>query len=211
VSAPRVAITAANAITEIAFALGYHGGELPVFIDGARDPAQLLDCEQRTQVGERLARIAAAVDLERSGEVAIGLPTVKGYVQNSTVLWCWVKSGEQVKRAASFKPVPSIVLKVGAQSNERLLLWVLRKPLTCSLVEPYNAKIAYCLHAPRTRCHPEQLRVPLPGTFMRIGRSVPQPILVTRLDFAVGHEATKVIHGLKDPPPRDAWKQAVKR
>lgn len=211
-SAPRVAITNAGAIQELAFSLGYHGGDLGVYLDGKPNPAHQLSCEPpRTRAGERLARIAANADLEHSAEVAIGLPTIKEFVHYSTVLWAWVKSGEQVARAARFKPAPSIVLKIGG-SSERLLIWVLRQPIASQLVEPHNARISYCLHAPRTRSKPEALRVPLPGTFMRVGRSVPAPILLTRLSVGPQlHTFEQITGRLKDPPPKDAWKDAKRR
>jgi hypothetical protein len=208
-----VAITNAGAIAELAFAVGYNGGHLPVYLNGKPNPEHMLSCEPpRARAGERLGRIAANADLEHSAEVAIGLPTIKEFVFNSTILWAWVRSGEQVERAAAFKPRPSIVLKIGGQSNERLLIWVLRQPIAAELVMPHNARISYCLHAPRTRSRPEALRIPLPGTFMRVGRSVPAAILVTRLEIGPKlHTFEQITGKLKDPPPADAWKDAKKR
>lgn len=207
-SPPRVAVRPAEAIEEISFALGYHGGDLPVYLNGAPNPHRRLSCENpRARAGVRLARLAAHLDHAESAEVAVGLPTRQEFVYHSTVLWCWVKSGDSVKRAGRFKPAPSIVLKLGA-SQERLLIWVLNQPVDVALVEPHNARLAYALHAPRTRCKPEKLRLPLPGTFIRQGRSRPSPVLVTRLSVGPKlHAWDRITGDLKDPPPSDAWKE----
>lgn len=208
-SPPRVAISPAGAIAQIAFALGWHGGELPVYVDGKPNPEHVLPCEHTLRLGERLARIARKLDYEDNAEVAVGLPTIKEFVHNSTVLWCWVRSGESVKRAAGFTPRPSIVLKVGAGA-ERLLIWGLRNPITAEAVEAENARIAYALHAPRTRIKPDALRVPLPGTFARVGRGRPAPILVTRL--ILGELSWESITAdLKSPPPTWAERQRAAR
>lgn len=206
-SAP-LRIAPADSIAQIAFTLGYHGGELPIFVNGQPNPAQRLPAKG-LRAGERLARIAQNLDHEHSAEVAVGLPTIGDWVHHSTVLWAWVGSGDQLKRASAFTPRPSIVLKIGS-AGTRLLLWGLRHPIPVGLVEPHNSRIAYALHAARTRVKPEQLRVPLPGTFVRVGRSRAAPILTTRL--GLGSLSYEAISGeLRDPPPRDAWRERISR
>jgi hypothetical protein len=205
-SAPRVAAKPASSIPQLAFALGYHrDGELPMFANGTPNPTRMLPCKDIVRSGHHLAEMAARLDLEESAEVCIGLPLIGGYVYSVTVLHVWVKGSDQLKRAARFTPAPSIVLKMGAGS-ERLMLWVLKKPVTTTIAEVYNSRIAYALHAPRTRVKPESLRVPMPGTFLRHGRSKPVPVLLTRLHFETGLHFEAVAGELRDPPPKDAWK-----
>lgn len=195
----------AESVRHIAFALGYYGGDLPVYVDQGPNPARLLECKAGGNYGRQLVALSHTLDEIRSAEVAVGLPTIKSYVHTSTVLWAWVKGGEQVKRARTFKPSPSIVLQIGT-SSERLLLWTLRNPIAVELVEAYNSKVSYALKAPRTRVRAEKLRVPMPGTFMRLDRRRPAPILVTRLEMGTP-TYEQVAGSLKDPPPKDAWKE----
>lgn len=198
-------MTTGESIRHIAFALGYNGGELPIYVDQGPNPARSLVCAPGLHYGHRLSYVAKTLDEIRSVEVAVGLPTIMSYVHTSTVLWAWVKGGEQVKRARTFKPSPAIVLQIGT-SSERLLLWTLRNPIAVELVEAYNSKISYALKAPRTRVRAEKLRVPMPGTFMRLDRKRPAPILVTRLEMGTP-TYEQVAGSLKDPPPKDAWKE----
>lgn len=205
-SPPRVAVTPAQAIAHLTFLLGYEkAGELPVYTDGKPNPEHRLPCDEILRSGERLARIAAKLDLEDSAEVAIGLPRVHELVYSSTVLWAWVNGKEQVARASKFKPMPSVVLKIGSAGSERLMIWVLNKPVSDTQCFELNERISYALHAPRTRSKPDALRVPLPGTFMRVGRKLAAPVLLTRLHVECGLDYRKFA-GLKEPPPKDAWK-----
>lgn len=201
-----VAVTPAAAIAEIAWHAAYmREGELPVYVNGNPNPVHRLACRDVLRAAKRLGHISAALDMDRSAEVAIGLPRVAEFVYSTTILHAWLTSGDAEKRAARFKPMPSIVLKLGG-SKERLLMWVLRKPVSDDKARTYNARLAYCLGAPRTRSKPEDLRVPLPGTFVRVGRERPAPILLTRLHVERGHLAEKVAGGLKEPPDPNAWR-----
>jgi hypothetical protein len=207
VSSPRVALTPADAIREIAWLAGYsREGEFPIYVNGKPNAAQRLPCRDVLRAGERLGRIAAALDMDQSAEVAVGLPRIAEFVYSTTLLHAWTTTGDAEKRAARFNPLPSIVLKVGG-SKERLLMWVLRNPISEEKARILNARIAYCLGAPRTRSKPEQLRIPLPGTFARVGRSRPAPILLTRLHVERGHLAEKVAGGLREPPDPEAWRE----
>lgn len=210
-SAP-LRIAPANAIAELAFAIGYEtSGHLPVYLDGRPNPSSYLPCNSIVRTGQRLAHLAAAMDLQESAEVAVGLPRIKEFVYSSSILWAWAKGSEQVGLAAKFTPKPSIVLRIGPAASERLLIWVLRQPVTEEKATQLNARISYALHAPRTRSKPEDLRIPLPGTFARVGRSRPAPVLVTRLCVERGHVAEKVAGKLKDPPVNDAWRERQER
>lgn len=200
----HLAIAPADAIQEIVFQLSYAGGTLPLYVDGLPNPAHVLGHDVR--LGERVAAIARRLDYSESREVAIGLPTTAEYVYRSTVLWAWVKGSDQARRAAAFTPPPSIVLRIGS-SSERLLLWALRNPIGEGSATLFNERISYALRAPRTRSPVEKLRVPLPGTFMRVDRSVPAPVLVTRMKCVKGLDAEQIVARLKDPPPKDAWRE----
>lgn len=189
-----------EAVPILAFSLGYTGTPLPLYIDAKPNPFRNV-----SKPWCRLEGIAKALDHQRSVEVAVGLSQIGGYVTQSTVLWSWVKGSEQVKRAQGFKPRPSIVLKIGA-SSERLLIWTLRNPVNTAISDAYNARISYALRAPRTRSKAEALRIPVPGTFLRLGRARPAAVLVTRCLLG-GLDYQRVAGDLKDPPPADAWKE----
>jgi len=196
-----------EAINQLSWHLGYHGdGELPVFLDGRPNPTHRLPCSNLPRTGERLARIAAYNDLQHSSEVAIGLPRIAEFVYQSTMLWSWISGSVSEKLAKTFAPAPSIVLRIGS-SSVRLLLWVLRNPIVEEEARLLNERISYVLKAPRTRCKPEILRCPLPGTFARSGRQRPAPVLLTRLQVVRGLEAEQVAGGLREPPER--WKPPV--
>jgi hypothetical protein len=150
------------------------------------------------------------MDLQESAEVAVGLPAVNGCVLASTVLWASVRGSEQVERVRTFRRKPSIVLKLGCGS-ERLLLWLLGEPVDVGLVESANRKLAYALRAVQKGGRAEELRVPLPGTFLRLGRARPAPITVTRLDLGAVFTHHVLVGGLKDPPPPDLWRERQKR
>jgi len=193
----------AEAVNFVAFALGRAGGRLPVYVDGSDAVACWLPCEPG--LGEELWRRAHRWDLERSWQVEVGAPRSRDGVLMSAVLWVWATSPESLARAARFRPAPAFVLRFGG-SSERLCVWPLEEPVDWGRAQLLNERIAYAIHAPRTRAAPAALRIPLPGTFLRVGRSRPAPVLVTRMDldvFAPGQVAGR----LKDPPPPDAWKQ----
>lgn len=205
-SSPRVAIAPAQAILQLAWLLGYERkGHIPLFRDGKPTPIHRLPCSTLLPSCARLARLAHSLDLEESAELAIGVPRVNDFVNSTTVLHAWVSGSEQLKWAAAFRPLPNVVLKIGSGS-ERLMLWVLRNPLGDDRARDLNERIAYACHAPRTRSRPEQLRLPLPGTFARVGRRKPAPILLTRLHCEKGHDYRTVFAGLKEPPAKDAWR-----
>lgn len=206
----RAAVRPAEAIVQIVFDLGLYGeGEIPVWLDRKPNPARYYPC--RAHSGARIARWAAYQELEHSAEVAVGLPRTAEFVYRSSVLWAWTSSPAEAVRAKTFKPVPHIVLRIG-NSSERLLLWVLNAPASEAKTRLYCERISYCLKAPRTRCTPEELRVPLPGTFMRLDRGKPAPVLVTRLaDVDRGLDVEQIAGNLREPPPRDAWRERQKR
>lgn len=196
-------------VAEIGWLLGYHGGELPVYVDQKPNPARLLSFDsERARSSNRLAAAVAHLDGRLSHEVAVGLPQIKGYVHNCTVLWAWVKGSEQMQWAQKFarRSAPTIALQLGS-SSERLLLWALKTPVAEISAEAANARLSYALHAPRTRSKPTALRIPMPGTYLRVGRERPAAVTLTRMEDDV-YTLDELTGALKEPPARDAWKEA---
>lgn len=193
-------------IAEIAWLLGYAGGSIPLYLDGKPNPAKLIDFDgEHGRAAMRLEAAAQRLDQRRLCELAIGLPERDGFIPHATALWVWIRGSEQFRRARDFVRRPSIALQMGG-SSQRLLLWALRQPLPEPMVEAHNDRLAYALHAPRTRTKPGALRVPLPGTFLRIDRTRPVPITLTRCE-ETAFTLDELTGRLKDPPPRDAWKR----
>ena len=177
------------------------GGVAPVYRDGGEMPAAWVDCARPSEAAEDLLRRVARA--RGSAQLELGLPERErrvGGPGSCTVLWCWVESKDQARRAGKrFKPLPTLVLKMG-KSCRRLLIWGLEEQVPYVSVVAANKRIAYALHAPQKWSEPERLRIPLPGTFLRAGRVRPSPVLVTR----VGEETftrAQVSGRLRDPPP----------
>lgn len=200
------AAQAAEANAALAFILGWSAPAwMPVFQD--RDGRSVRNWHR---VGVRgagglLASHVRALDELHSYEVAFGLPRRQrgGGVARGTCLWVRVEGKEQLERARRFRPLPTVALQEGS-SSRRLLLWALEESVDFFSLEEANRRIAYHLRAVQKHGDPDGLRVPAPGTFLRVGRSRPVPVVVSRLEpdfFTVGVVAGR----LKDPPPRDAW------
>lgn len=185
----------------LAFALGWGcpGAQLPVFVDGRPVPWFSLECGPG--LGERLWGRAHVLDLERSAQVEVGLPDAGA----ATVLWAHVTGREQLRYAARFRPAPALVLRFGS-SSDRLLVWGLRESTSWLGLESHNDRIAYALHASRARCAPEKLRIPVPGTFVRVGRERPAAVLLTRMELT-DYTRSQVTGVLKAAPSKTAWRE----
>lgn len=159
----------------------------------------------RCRPGSRLmAAVAKRADAE-GAEVSIGLPerSPGRGVGRCTVLWCWVEGSEQVARAMRFRPRPSVVIRTSG--SRRLLLWGLSQAIGYQFIAPFNRKLAYALRAPQKWAAPEALRIPWPGTSLRIGRARPVLVVVTRMN-SDPLTWEQVVGRLREPPSRDAWK-----
>jgi hypothetical protein len=146
--------------------------------------------------------------LEGEGEVLIGMPQARpcnGGVSNGTVLWCRVEGKEQLARARQFRPLPSLVLAEGS-SSRRWLLWSLRETAGYTELVSANRKIAYALKATQKFGDPDLAWLPAPGT--RLGKTASIPVRVARLT-AEDWTVRDVTGRLKEPPPKDAWLDAV--
>lgn len=177
------------------------GGVAPVYRDGGEMPAAWVDCARPSEAAEDLLRRIGRG--RESAQLELGLPERArrvGGPSSCTCLWAWVESKDQARRAGKrFKPLPTLVLKMG-KSCRRLLIWGLDEEVPYVSVVAANKRIAYALRAPQKYAEPEKLRIPLPATFLRVGRKLPSPVLVTR----VGEETftrAQVSGRLRDPPP----------
>jgi hypothetical protein len=110
-----------------------------------------------------------------------------------------VESKDSLQRAwRRFRPSPAVVLAIGS-SCRRLCIWPLTEILPSILVETANKRIAYALHAPQKYAEPAALRIPLPGTFLRVGRKRPVAVVPTRLELDTWRRE-QLVGRLKDPP-----------
>lgn len=179
---------------------------MPVYRDGRlRDWLPVPGC--RPYVARRMRLI----DELHSQEVAFGLPMARvggGGVARGTVLWARVEGKEQLARARKLRPYPSIVLQEGA-STRRLLLWALERMVPYDHLVRANRRLAYACGATQKWGDPDVLRVPIPGTFLRVDRSRPVAVMVSRLEPAF-YDVRQVVGRLKEPPPADAWLTRVK-
>lgn len=185
--------------------MGWHHPWLP--IDYGGDKRTWHRCGN----GRGLERIVRMWDERWSEEMLLRLPEpdTKGRGPfGATVLWARVEGKDQLARARRFRPLPTIVLREGS-SSRRLLMWALDEWGDYFDVEKANKRIAYRLHAKQCDGLPERLRVPAPGTCLRIGRTRPVPVVVARLE-PVRFSINAVAGRLKDPPPqRMPWEIAA--
>lgn len=201
----RPVVTPAEAIDYLLWCVSWDGGAMPVYLRGSARPHAYLEGHDASATLQR--RLERWERLE-SAQVELGLPERKRGVgaSQSTVLWAWLESRDSARRLARrFKPLPSIVLKIGS-SCRRLCIWPLTEPVPWVVLESSNKRLAYALHAPQKYAVPEKLRIPVPGTFIREGRKVPAAVIPTRMDLASFRRA-QVVDGLRDPPP--PWAQRM--
>lgn len=171
---------------------GRGGGVAPLFLDGRAAPACRLPAGDFGALEARVRRYAGR-------QLELGLPGSQVGLGECGVLWAWVESREQALRAGRrFKPLPSMVLRMG-RSCRRLLLWWLEEPVAHVSVVAANKRIAYALHAPQKWAQPEKLRIPLPATCLTVDRKRPCPVLVTRMTD-VTYARERIVGRLSDPP-----------
>lgn len=205
------AAQAAQANSALAFMLGWsRPAWMPVYQD--REGRSIVNWHHVgvPGAGPLLGRHVRTLDELYSYEIAYGLPRRErgAGAARGTVLWARVEGKDQLKRARTFRPLPTCVLQEGS-STRRLLIWALWEPADFFAIQEANRRIAYHLRAVQKHGEPDALRVPAPGTFMRMGRSRPAPVVVTRLepDFFT---AAGVAGRLREPPPKDAWLSRIK-
>lgn len=199
-------VAAGEAVEFIAFVTGWGEGYAPVFFDGATEP----EFHHRLggRASQRLAERAARWDFQENRQVEIGLPegtADTGGPRSCSVVWAWVDSADALEQAFAFRQRPSLVLQMGS-SNRRLLMWALSRRARCEAIVDANRRIAYHFGAVQKLGLPEALRIPLPGTFLRAGRTRPVPVLVKRMELD-DYPLETIVGRLKDPPATDGWRK----
>jgi hypothetical protein len=189
-----------EAIDAVLFLIGWAGGTLPVFLDGAPNYTLRLPAGEHDAATALVRRMARWTDRQ----VEIGIPS--GTEQ--TVLWAWLETSKSImwaerhfKRAARGRrgiPAPSVALRMG-RSCRRLCLWALDEPTSSVIATPANKRIAYALSAPQKYAEPHQLRIPVPGTALRKDRKIPAPVIATRVTPDT-FTRQQVAGHLKEPP-----------
>lgn len=178
----------------LVWTVAWHGGRLPVFLGGGERPATFVSGESAVEVGAELHRRAVRWDFERSLQVEIGAP----HGEEMAALWCPLDTLRSARCAAAFRPLPSLVLKLGSGAR-RVAIWTLNEPIPSFMAEDANRRLAYKLRAPYRLAVPSAFRVPVPGTFLRVGRRRPASVTVTRMEVG-GFARSQVVGTLKDPP-----------
>jgi hypothetical protein len=121
------------------------------------------------------------------------------------MLWARTDSRDSARRLRAFRPAPAIVLREGA-TIRYTAFWLLDGLLTHDELERFNRRLAHRLRTPKKWCGVE-FRVPLPGTFLRSGRSRPVHVRMPRCVPAV-HSWEEIVGKLRDAPDPDAWREA---
>jgi hypothetical protein len=196
-----------EALRALEHTIGWRGGWVPVYrYRGERPTARMLWHHAGmpgSAVGlERAVRLSD----EHSDEILIGLPQARRWnegVAGATVLWARIEGSDQLKRARSFRPLPSIVVQEGA-SSRRWLIWALSEWADYRDLQDANRRVAYNLGAVQKYGDPDGFLVPAPGTCLRVGRSRPVPVVCGRLSPAT-YTLKQVAGRLKEPPAKDAW------
>jgi hypothetical protein len=197
-----------EAVYALHMMLGWHESYMPVELTDTR--TRYWHRCGRPGDGARLARVVRWHDEHRDTEIRLGIPHLtpkSGGVHRATVLWAVVDGPDQLARANRFRPRPSLVLKAGF-SSRRWLVWALEEPVDYFQLQAANRKLAYCLRATQKFGDADLAWFPAPGTCLREDRTRPVPVVVARLTTDTFHAAS-VVDRLKEPPPKDAWMDAV--
>lgn len=186
--------------------LGHAGGWMPV--DRRRDGRDKRWWHRPGRPGsaDLLGRTIAELDARYSDETLLGLPWHEreaGGTTYATALWCRIEGKDQQRRAARFRPLPSVVIREGL-TTRRWLLWPLRSRESYFDVLEANRRIAYRLRAVQKWADPDKLWIPAPGTCLRVGRARPVPVVVSRLTLD-SFDLKAVVGRLKDPPVQKWW------
>lgn len=190
--------------------LGHAGGWMPV--DRRREGHDKRWWHRPCQPGSGalLAETIRELDARYSDEILLGLPwhdRGAGGTTYATALWCRIEGNDQAKRAARFRPLPSVVVREGVTSR-RWLIWPLRSRESYFDVLDANRKIAYRLRAMQKYGNPDLFWLPAPGTCLRIGRARPVPIVVSRLTLDA-FDLAQVVGRLKAPPDVKWWERTA--
>jgi hypothetical protein len=193
-----------EALEALGVIVGYAGGWMPVY--RTREGRVRVFWRESRRPG--LGSTIRALDEAYGDQITLGLPEARrfnGGVGSCTVLWSRVQGPDQLRRANAFRPRPTMVLADGRSS--RLCLWWLERPVSYFVARDANRKIAYCLRAVQKWGDPDALRIPCPGSCVTEGRARPLMVRVSRLTTA-SFVPDMVVGRLREPPPKDAWREA---
>lgn len=121
------------------------------------------------------------------------------------LLWARTESKVSAKRLVHMRTQPSILLREG-DTARYVAFWILRKPLTHSQLERANKRIAHYLRTPKKWSDADTFTFPLPGTFLRRGRTRPVPVVLESMSLQQ-HTAKSVVGWMRDAPDPDAWRK----
>lgn len=121
------------------------------------------------------------------------------------LLWTRTENKDSARRLERFRPAPSLLLREG-DTVRHIAFWLVRRPLTWSQLERANKRIAHNVGAPKKYADPDTFTFPLPGTFLRRGRTRPVPVTVESMSLET-HTAKAIVGRLKDAPDPDAWRK----
>lgn len=190
--------------------LGHAGGWLPV--DRRREDGDRRWWHRPGQPGSGglLADTIRELDIRYSDEILLGLPwhaRDAGGTTYATCLWCRIEGTDQQKRAARFRPLPSVVIREGV-TTRRWLIWPLRSRAGYFDVLEANKRIAYRLRAVQKYADPDRFWLPAPGTALRVGRCQPVPVVVSRLTTDA-FDMEQVVRNLRSPPVVKWWEAST--
>lgn len=121
---------------------------------------------------------------------------------HGAALWVRTETGESVKRLASFKPRPTLIVQEGA-TNRMVAFWMLRGGLSPDDIERANRRLSYALHTKAGHCEPS-FRFHPPGVVLRKGRS--RPVVVHVAEQTDELHPVSLTRRLKDRPKPDPSK-----
>lgn len=142
-----------------------------------------------------------------SDEITLRLPEPRrwGGPMGATILWVRVEGDKQLEHARKFRPLPTMAVAEGS-SSRRWLIWAVDRYLPYFEVDERNRKIAYRIGAVQKHGLPEGLRLPAPGSCVRMERARPVPVVCRRL-VPVVFDPDAVTRGLRSPP-EPKWMEA---
>jgi hypothetical protein len=155
--------------------------------------------------------VRAIQNLSQTGETFIGAaPRIReaGTADAVDQVWClWadLDGHDSMRRAARFRPLPSIVIRTGGDGCAHAW-WPLSEPVDGTFAQRANRRLALALGADRNATDPARILRPA-GTWS-YKRDPRRPVVCSRLELAV-FRVRDIVGGLPDdpayaPPPAPA-------